>query len=134
MLNRMPWAEFQDSLDLTDLTDHNNRFAIDMLVVEPNVKAFTHPSLRYRSRGEATRYEFGNRANTTSAAANPPSAAANIRKPTGRTMSRGQGPLPGHILISSTTILRILSNIFQEELSTNFEPVLMPRLSRGLIW
>lgn len=46
MLNRMPWAEFQDSLDLTDLTDHTNRFAIDMLVVEPNVKAFTLPAFR----------------------------------------------------------------------------------------
>jgi hypothetical protein len=130
MLNRVPWTEFQESLEVTL---QSNRFAIDVLVGEPNVKV-THPSLRYRTRGEAARYGFDNRVDTTDGAANASSATANLRKPTGRTMSRGQGPLPERIRINSTAILRILSKIFQEEISTNFEPVLMMRPFRGLIW
>lgn len=129
MLNRVSWTEFQDSLEVTDQA---NRFAIDVLVGEPNVKV-TLPSLRYRTRGEAAKYGFDNRVDGTGATASS-SAAANLRKPTGRTMSRGQGPLPERIRINSTPILRILSKIFQEEISTNFEPVLMMRPFRGLIW
>ncbi|SCV50664.1 related to TOB3 (member of AAA-ATPase family) [Fusarium fujikuroi] len=129
MLNRVSWNEFQDSLEVTDQA---NRFAIDVLVGEPNVKV-TLPSLRYRTRGEAAKYGFDNRVDATGATASS-SAAANLRKPTGRTMSRGQGPLPERIRINSTAILRILSKIFQEEISTNFEPVLMMRPFRGLIW
>ncbi|KAI7761763.1 hypothetical protein LZL87_004070 [Fusarium oxysporum] len=129
MLNRVPWTEFQESLEVTD---QSNRFAIDVLIGEPNVKV-TLPSLRYRTGG-AARYGFDNRVDTSGGAANAPSAAANLRKPTGRTMSRGQGPLPERIRINSTAILRILSKIFQEEISTNFEPVLMMRPFRGLIW
>ncbi|KAI1053491.1 hypothetical protein LB506_012481 [Fusarium annulatum] len=129
MLNRVSWTEFQDSLEVTDQA---NRFAIDVLVGEPNVKV-TLPSLRYRTRGEAAKYGFDNRVDATGATASS-SAAANLRKPTGRTMSRGQGPLPERIRINSTAILRILSKIFQEEISTNFEPVLMMRPFRGLIW
>ncbi|KAF5700452.1 AAA family ATPase [Fusarium globosum] len=129
MLNRVSWTEFQDSLEVTDQA---NRFAIDVLVGEPNVKV-TLPSLRYRTRGEAAKYGFDNRVDATGATASS-SAAANLRKPTGRTLSRGQGPLPERIRINSTAILRILSKIFQEEISTNFEPVLMMRPFRGLIW
>ncbi|RKL30430.1 hypothetical protein BFJ72_g11543 [Fusarium proliferatum] len=129
MLNRVSWTEFQDSLEVTDQV---NRFAIDVLIGEPNVKV-TLPSLRYRTRGEAAKYGFDNRVDGTGATASS-SAAANLRKPTGRTMSRGQGPLPERIRINSTAILRILSKIFQEEISTNFEPVLMMRPFRGLIW
>ncbi|KAF5532032.1 TOB3 (member of AAA-ATPase family) [Fusarium mexicanum] len=124
MLNRVPWAEFQVSLKVTDQV---NRFAIDVLVGEPSVK-LTLPTLRYRTGG-AARYGF----DTSGGAASAPSAAANLRKPTGRTMSRGQGPLPERIRISSTAILRILSKIFQEQISTNFEPVLIMRPFRGLI-
>ncbi|KAF4957444.1 hypothetical protein FGADI_3080 [Fusarium gaditjirri] len=129
MLNRVPWAEFRESLEVAD---QSSRFAIDVLVGEPNVKV-AYPSLRYRTRRDAARYGFDNRVDTTGAAANS-SAAANLRKPTGRTMARGQGPLPERIRINSTAILRILSKIFQEEISTNFEPVLMMRPFRGLIW
>ncbi|KAF5621674.1 AAA family ATPase [Fusarium sp. NRRL 25303] len=129
MLNRVSWTEFQDSLEVPDQA---NRFAIDVLVGEPNVKVIL-PTLRYRTRGEAAKYGFDNRVDATGATASS-SAAANLRKPTGRTMSRGQGPLPERIRINSTAILRILSKIFQEEISTNFEPILMMRPFRGLIW
>ncbi|KAG5765321.1 hypothetical protein H9Q72_006618 [Fusarium xylarioides] len=129
MLNRVPWTEFQKSLEVTDQA---NRFAIDVLIGEPNVKV-TLPTFRYRNGG-AARYGFDNRADTSGGAANAPSGAANLRKPTGRALSRGQGPLPERIRINSTAILRILSKIFQEEISTNFEPVLMMRPFRGLIW
>lgn len=129
MLNRVPWAEFQQSLEVAD---QSSRFAVDVLVGEPNVKV-TLPSLRYRTRGEAARYGFDKRVDATGATASS-SAAANLRKPTGRTMSRGQGPLPERIRINSTAILVILSKIFQEKISTDFEPVLMMRPFRGLIW
>ncbi|KAF5658408.1 TOB3 (member of AAA-ATPase family) [Fusarium circinatum] len=129
MLNRVPWSAFQDSLEVTDQAE---RFAIDVLIGEPNVKV-TLPSLRYRTGG-AGRYGFDNRVDPSGGAANAPSVAANLRKPTGRTLSRGQGPLPERIRINSTAILRILSKIFQEEISTKFEPVLMMRPFRGLIW
>ncbi|KAF5706994.1 TOB3 (member of AAA-ATPase family) [Fusarium mundagurra] len=129
MLNRVPWTEFQDSLEITDQA---KRFAIDVLIGEPNVKV-TMPTFRYRPGG-AARYGFDNRADTSGGAASAPSGTANLRKPTGRTMSRGQGPLPERIRINSTAILRILSKIFQEEISTKFEPVLMMRPFRGLIW
>ncbi|KAI1012767.1 hypothetical protein LB504_008480 [Fusarium proliferatum] len=129
MLNRVSWTAFQDSLEVPDQA---NRFAIDVLVGEPNVKVVL-PTLRYRTRGEAAKYGFDNRVDATGATASS-SAAASLRKPTGRTMSRGQGPLPERIRINSTAILRILSKIFQEEISTNFEPILMMRPFRGLIW
>ncbi|KAF5976377.1 TOB3 (member of AAA-ATPase family) [Fusarium coicis] len=128
ILNRVPWAAFQESLELAD---QSSRFAIDVLVGEPDVKV-THPGLRYRTR-EAARYGLDNRVDTTGPAANS-SATANVRKPTGRTMSRGQRPLPERIRINSIAILRILSKVFQEEISTNFKPVLMMRPFRGLIW
>ncbi|PNP58214.1 hypothetical protein FNYG_15132 [Fusarium nygamai] len=130
VLNRVPWAEFQESLDVTDQSD---RFAIDVLAGEPNVK-ITLPSLPYRTRGEAVRYGLDDKADMSGGPANASSTAANLRKPFGRTFSRGQGPLPERIRINSTAILRILSKIFQEEISTNFEPVLMMRPFRGLIW
>ncbi|KAF4494157.1 TOB3 (member of AAA-ATPase family) [Fusarium agapanthi] len=129
MLNRVTWTEFQASLEVTDQA---KRFAIDVLMGEPNVKV-TLPSLRYRTGG-AARYGFDNRVSTSGGAANASSVAANLRKPTGRTMSRGQRPLPERIHINSTAILRILSKIFQEEISTKFEPVLMMRPFRGLTW
>ncbi|KAF5966097.1 AAA family ATPase [Fusarium bulbicola] len=129
MLNRVPWSAFQDSLEVTDQAE---QFAIDVLMGEPNVKV-TLPSLRYRTGG-AARHGFDNRVDPSGGAANASSVAANLRKPTGRTLSRGQGPLPERIRINSTAILRILSKIFQEEISTKFEPVLMMRPFRGLIW
>ncbi|KAF5531223.1 TOB3 (member of AAA-ATPase family) [Fusarium napiforme] len=130
VLNRVPWAEFQESLDVTDQSD---RFAIDVLVGEPNVKIIL-PSLRYRTRGETVRYGLDKKADLSGGAANASSTAANLRKPFGKTFSRGQAPLPERIRINSTAILRILSKIFQEEISNNFRPVLMMRPFRGLIW
>ncbi|KAF5578259.1 TOB3 (member of AAA-ATPase family) [Fusarium pseudocircinatum] len=129
ILNRVPWTEFQDSLQVTVQA---NRFAIDVLIGEPNVKV-TLPTFRYRTGG-AARYGFDNKTDTGGGAASAPSGAANLRKPTGRTMSRGQAPLPERIRINSAAILRILSKIFQEEISTKFEPVLMMRPFRGLVW
>ncbi|KAK7600519.1 hypothetical protein V3481_002052 [Fusarium oxysporum f. sp. vasinfectum] len=124
ILNRVPWTEFQGSV-----ADQSNKFAIDVLVGEPNVKVIL-PGLRYRTKGETVRYGFENKVDTTEAGAN----AVNPRKPTGKLMSRGQGPLPERIRINSTIIQRILSKIFQEDISTGFEPILMMRPFRGLVW
>ncbi|KAF5591404.1 TOB3 (member of AAA-ATPase family) [Fusarium pseudoanthophilum] len=132
MLNRVPWAEFQGPLQVTG---QFNKFAIDILVGEPEVKVIL-PGLRYRTKVEPVRLGFENKVDTPEAAANASSSsvAVNPRKPTGKPMSRGQGPLPERIRINSPIILRILSKIYQDDISTGFDPILMMRPFRSLVW
>ncbi|KLO97611.1 TOB3 (member of AAA-ATPase family) [Fusarium fujikuroi] len=132
MLNRVPWAKFQGPLEVTRQT---NKFAIDVLVGEPEVKVIL-PGLRYRNKFETARHGFETKVDTSEAAVNASSAkvSLNLRKPTGKLMSRGQGPLPERIRINSSIILRSLSKIFQEDDVNDFEPILMMRPFRSLVW
>ncbi|KAF5644913.1 TOB3 (member of AAA-ATPase family) [Fusarium sp. NRRL 52700] len=130
-LNRVPWAEFQLPLQL----NAQSKFAIDVLVGEPNVQVIL-PGLRYRTKAEPVKYGFENNVDTTEAAANasPASVAVNPRKSTGKLMSHGRGPLPECIRINSEIILRTLSKINQEDISTDSNPLLMMRPFRSLVW
>jgi hypothetical protein len=130
-LNRVPWKEFQDYLELEE---DKERFAVDVLVGEPNVM-LDFSSQEYVSTLEQLydeEYGEGSVGDEV-ITANTGATATNQRKATGKNTSRKQGPLPERIRINSKSILKILGKIFQEDLSHDLEPVLMMRPFRALV-
>ncbi|KAM0552669.1 hypothetical protein ACHAPJ_007766 [Fusarium lateritium] len=122
-LNRVPWVEFQERIELEEPED---QFAIDVLIGEPEV--IVDFGDRYYST--TRRYRYGEEYEEDALAAE--GMAARQRTTSGKTTLRGQRPLPERIRINSRAILRILSKIFQEDLSENGNSVLMMRPFRAL--
>ncbi|KAF4448569.1 hypothetical protein F53441_8046 [Fusarium austroafricanum] len=95
-------------VDWTEFQTSLPVFAIDVLMGEPCTKA-KQPSLG-------------------------PTSAADLPKPIPRARPQGHGPLAERIRINSKPVIKILGTIFQEDLSSDLEPVLMMRPFRGLVW
>ncbi|KAJ4248772.1 hypothetical protein NW762_012610 [Fusarium torreyae] len=123
-LNRVPWIEFQECIEPEKTED---QFAIDVLVGEPEVIVdFGDP---YYSSTRRYRYEEEYEEDALAA----DGIAARHRTTSGKTISRGQRPLPERIRINSLVILKILSKILQEDLSEKGSSVLMMRPFRALV-